>query len=516
MRKCAKEFAEWVVRSTDTHFNRWLTVVIVSAHGYAMCVFGATFWVDSIGYIEMAETLTSVQNLREYYNVTHSFLFSHYMPGLPAVWLAMQLLPVSMQWPVLALLQHGIAAMALYYAFVTVNRYWPSRLHLVVCGILCLLPFYQSFHNMLMTESMNASFVLIATAASLDLLLGGRFRSRPFIILVVALLVGSQFRAQTALLIVGLGLVALLGVRHLLSRWAVVLVVAAVFGYGAFPLYRSAVLGYVLTPGTSLTPLYYVTEVNPHPSKDLAGRMSKVASFPEDLGPEKLLAEGVRDNVFQLMRHWQAQGMSYREIAATGNRIAWLIRTDTWQVMLHCVVCGVTGSGFPLVSRLGPSDHEVFRGITMRQWLYGVVTHYRWLSWVEKSSYRDDFEKIVVRKFPKSGQALAGALDPYFSSIGVRWRDPLYLGRLLPDVWFLIGMVSACCLLGKCRRVGILFLWPILCNVATLASVPLGNPRYSYVLVPLFFLAAASCIGMFTNAGEKKAGMSETRGFLTD
>src|ERR1700721_74329 len=137
-----------------------MLVIIVGAHTLAFWSFGATFWIDSIAYVSLGDALFDPNKLRTFYDGIGRWSYSHLGPGTPLFWSGLQLLPTRLQWPTMAVLQHLMAALSCWSAFAWAIR--PCLLALCGVGVLSFLPFYESGHQMLMTESFASSLLLIA------------------------------------------------------------------------------------------------------------------------------------------------------------------------------------------------------------------------------------------------------------------------------------------------------------------------------------------------------------------
>jgi hypothetical protein len=69
--------------------------------------------------------------------------------------------------------------------------------------------------------------------------------------------------------------------------------------------------------------------------------------------------------------------------------------------------------------------------------------------------------------------------------------DPMRLTIMPLDLWAAIGLFSIVFLLFPPFDVrGAILSMPIIINFIVMALVPLGNPRYSYSLIPIYFIAA--------------------------
>jgi hypothetical protein len=77
--------------------------------------------------------------------------------------------------------------------------------------------------------------------------------------------------------------------------------------------------------------------------------------------------------------------------------------------------------------------------------------------------------------------------------ISVAQVDPLYFGRIPFDLWAFLGLFGiAYTFLFRSFFVGLLLAVPPIVNFLVMFSVPLGNVRYAYCLLPIYMLALIS------------------------
>nr|AAK11640.1 NLPE2 [Rhizobium etli] len=176
-------------------FGRVSAALIVGIHIYGIIVFGSTFWIDSSVYVALSEALKSPQGMTEFYQEGGRWMFSHLQPGVSLLWLCLSIFDETWRWPVLAICQHAIAALALWVTFCTVNRYWPTWLHLAPITILVFLPTYQSFHNALLTESLTSSLFLLSFSACLRIAFEYNVRKLDIFTSLLAIFLITQFRS---------------------------------------------------------------------------------------------------------------------------------------------------------------------------------------------------------------------------------------------------------------------------------------------------------------------------------
>jgi len=490
--------AAW--HSLHEHAEVWIVAIAVAAHLWGACAFGAAFWVDSSVYIQYGESFKSLEAFRYTFGeIWNPVRDSHVVPGMPLIWLCLSSLPAAWRWPVLAVAQHGLGALAVSVLFCGAVRRHRSRWLVLGTAILCFNPFYQSFHNMLMTEAVTVSILLL----SLNLLLG--VRGRAWIGMKVASWSGvlvfliCQFRACAGLMVAGwVGLAWLRTSRRRLV-YLVPVALGLVAGYYGFALVRFAATGDFVRPGLRADRFVYVLAAAPCPS--VRARHTAEAELPDGWTLERF--EGKNGAIHELghcVAAMRAEGSDDRQIVKRFGRAASALASDG-RFLLHRLVYACAGSGLTLVFRLGPLDYEIKRGSDMRGALYGALGHYRWLAWIYYASYREDFDFLVkrpARLYPDAGQwrLLAAMVELYLVDAPVWCRDPFWLGRVFPDVWAVSGLVAGLYLLLKRRVEGLMILWAFALNGAVLASVPLSGVRYCYILLPIALAGVSTALSV--------------------
>lgn len=432
-------------------FNLELAVVIIVCHLYYIWALGATFWFDSYVYVSLGEGLRSWKNLQAFYQNSGIWFASHIQPGVPLVWLAMSIFPQTLQYPFLVLLQHGMAACATFFAFSAANTIWPSRLHLLVCFLLSALPFYQSLHNALLTESISSSLLLTAFALSVKMLKKDVFERTSFLILLGLLFVVGQFRSYLSVIAAFYALIILFQHRIVATRYLIALLCACVLAATAFPVYRYVATRQLFMPGSGLNSLMAGLWVNPHPSEKTLNELSH-NKFPPDL-PLSLIVKSGLDygKAKRLGSFWQAtEGLKGAEINKRAEHMGYVLRSDGVEVLANRLIYAATSCGSLLVYKVGPKTYEVFRGMTMEQHYQHQRNHYSWLSGLDPLPYQGLFDTFFKKPvtlpllFTQEAQrSIVFAFEHYLSDHSRAARDPLLVGRLLPDCWVLLAAFSA-------------------------------------------------------------------------
>ncbi|ANM15754.1 hypothetical protein AMK06_CH00815 [Rhizobium sp. N541] len=466
--------------------------LIICIHAYALVVFGATYWIDSRDYISLATAMSSPSGLQLFYQTTGQWIFSHLGPGVPGAWLLLSELPVSWQWPALAIFQHMVAAGALIFAFRTVYRLWPSPVHMIFVLLLLLLPAYQAFHNSLLTESCTSSFVLIGFSCCLRIARGNRSVGSCVVVALIVIACVTQFRSYWGAIVALMLFYALISRAFLISRWMVVLFAVSAGSVLAFPTYRYLQDGQFFLPAGGINLLISASQANPHPSSTV-NTLLNVAGFPDTLTHSGI----TMSDALLIAEKWRAEGRSNSEINEKAEELASALRSDGASVQLNRFLYGMASIGAILPSAVVPQTHEVFPGYSPRNFLDHLYGYYRWQSWASSEDYRSGFDRFFgpqaasdAAVFPfavLSNAKIYAAFNPYISTFGVALRDPIKIGVLPPDLWLLLALLAAAFLTVQAKEVTILLLCSLAPAFAVAYAFPLGNPRYSVPLLPLYF-----------------------------
>lgn len=475
--------------------------LIICVHAYALLVFGATYWIDSRDYVSLATGMSGPSDLQLFYRTVGEWIFSHLGPGVPAAWLLLSKLPISWQWPALAMFQHTLAAAALIFASRTVYCLWPSPVHLVFVLLLLLLPAYQAFHNSLLTESCTSSLVLIGFSCCLRIALEKRSINNRVIVALIVIVCVTQFRSYWGAIVALMLFYALVSRSLLISRWMVVLFAVSAGSALAFPTYRYLQTGHFFLPAGGINRIISASQVNPHPSSAVKA-LIHAAGFSDAAALGEGRDSGITmSDTLSAAEKWRSEGLSNSEINEKAEELASALRSDGMSVQLNRLIYGMASIGAILPSAVIPQTHEVFPGYPPRDFLNHLYDYYRWQSWTASQDYRSTFELFFGPQaasdaaiFPFAGSsnaAIYAMFNPYISSFPERLRDPINIGVAPPDLWLMSALLAAVILIIQAREVTILLLCALAPAFAVAYAFPLGNPRYAVPLFPLYFFVTS-------------------------
>jgi hypothetical protein len=144
---------------------------------------------------------------------------------------------------------------------------------------------------------------------------------------------------------------------------------------------------------------------------------------------------------------------------------------------------------------LGNPDKVIHRGFTNRTYAHHAAYWEKWEGGTLREDYSQELDTVV--KFSKDNGALydASVVDdlersvrPFLADHPVSMRDPLGLLHVPSDVWFLGWGIGLCIIWKMNRMLAGILMASMLATYVMSASVPVGNARYAYPLLPLYII----------------------------
>ncbi len=478
---------------TEMTYSAIMIVVIFGSHIMAFCTFGATFWIDSLAYISLGDALFDPVKLRIFYDGIGHWSYSYLGPGVPLLWSGLQFFPTNLQWPAMAILQHSVAAFSCWLAFAWAIR--PCLLSLAGVFVLSLLPFYQSGHQMLMTESLAASLLLIAVASAI------RLTTRPwseaiFVLLLGTLFLVTQFRSYFGIMVAVLGAVVLFRTGRWRSRRLIILIAVGGASILAFPTYRFLAIRQFFMPSFGSNALVWALWADPEPSTNLISVFEQ-ADLPPEYTAREILANGLDYKGAALIaRHWRQEGLTDAQIDNRTHELAKQLHRDGMRPTINRFLYGLASCGFLFPYKLGPATYQVVRGKSMEAEWNHQSGYYKWFSWTGSADYKKAFNFMFrapqthIPSSIESQQESIVAFEPHVKAEHEYFRDPLLLSAISIDVWGLLGLMGVLMLcFRRNSEQAFILLIPLAINFLATASAGVPNVRYAYALIPIYFLA---------------------------
>ena len=490
--------------------NRHVALILLISHTWCFFAFGATFWIDAITFVNLGESMRSAESLKAFYDGYGSWFSGYQQPGLPVFWLMISALPLNMQWPFMAVTQHGAAAVAAYICFTTMNNRWPGGAHLFFFLALCFFPFYQSLHNAYLSESLTSTLLLLEFSFFMRAIWGAGRPNAELASMAACVALITQLRAQCGLMGLAMIFLVLIKRKMIFSISTVVIgIIIAISGF-AYPAYRN-VAGGPFMPSQGMYALIYSLYSNPSPSPELREEFSRLPYLPPGKKLNTMFNEGLSTFAAEeLAQSWRNEGLSDAQIARRSGMLGAMIKNDGSSVILNRIFMGLTSTGLMAPNCLRSPDTIVFPKTGSREWCKLVYGHYRYLSWIDSGTHQAEFDQFFSHpffKFPslydtygkqemariKSGEMV----KPYLSAVAPAWRNPIGMGYIPPDIWIIGAILGFYFLYIEERWIFMAVLAMMSINFAVSFMFPVGNPRFSYPLYPIYFATASLAASIY-------------------
>jgi hypothetical protein len=482
----------------DRRLTAALGGLIVGIHGYFLWALGAAFGYDTILYAQLGDALTSRGGLERFYAGPRYYIFQHVAPGVGLLWATLSDLAGGYTWVVFALIQHGLAAGALFYVLTAVRSQLSGWFAVLAAVLVCFDPIYQSLHNTPMTESLTGSLLLIATGASIGALVSSCLTWRSLAVVGAAGVLGTQVRSQFALYVL-LFLAIVACARREGRAWvkigACTLVVVA--GALLWPAYRYAVTGHFFLPNVDYIALESALRYNMTPSAKAFSTL-KALPLPDGLSAEGLVAGGMNyRDAARIGAHLTTTGYDDRRARAVLSDTARALRCDSLGVIENEMRLSLLSIGAARIPFWGNPERPIHRGFTVHDYLEHVRYWEKWEAGTLWTNYQPEFLRFLDEfrqdrdlYDPEMVDALKRKLIGYFADRSIALRDPLRMTRIPSELW-IAGWIGALVYFGRWSTWAVVLLVsPVIANYAVSLGVPIGNPRYAYPLMPLYTIGS--------------------------
>lgn len=489
-----------VINYSNRVSNTPLAIISIGLHCYSLIVFGGVFWIDSTAYVSLGQALIRENGLQYFYTGCGTWFYSHLQPGLPLLWLAIENLPNNLHWPILAIFQHSLGALSLYYFFSTLNNNWPSRWNYLGCGLIAILPFYQAAHNSLMTESVSSSLMLIGLSLALRMKNDTTLDREKLLLLLLTILLETQFRSYFGVLLFGASLISLYKFNISYLRTSFILAFCLAISVLAFPAYRYVETGAFWLPGLGMNKLQAGWWINPNPTKETLRKLERF-DFPANLSPSTRTNKGLDYNeATSIALHWRKNGLTDQEINRRAVSAGELLANDSSRVFINRGLRALTSSGFVLPYCYLNPNTIVFPGYTAKMFCDHIMNTYVFHSWLSVDDHKAVFNNFFHRDTSKesfqkpfqeiSSRSIYDDTREYINESKIWQKDPLRIGNIAPDWLIIFSLFSMTFTNRQQRPFSLMCAWLIIGNAYFNYLASVGNPRYGYFLFPIYIAFA--------------------------
>lgn len=476
-------------------FIATLVFTSVILHLFMAVNMGAKFWWDSITYFQLADAIRN-NSLRALYEGPFGIVFQHLTPGLPLLIVIFESLFGSAMWLAFATFQNGLDIISGIYFATAFSRHISRSGQLAIVFLTSAFPYFSSFHNSILTESVTSSLVMIVTGIALRSL-EARLKLIPalFQILIFGV-IGGQIRSYVIGISAGLSLLIVFNQDRFSRPWlyAIVLMTTAA-GILIFPIYRTAEGIEFFLPRVDALMLMHANYVNWEPDERSKHAIEDVVLDPaiarkletpnSDVGP---------NDVVKMVDDLVRAGLSRAQAVSSIKQAAWIVRTQSWEVIGRQLQLSLSSLGLQRISTCCDPTRELANGYTGRKMLAHLQFYYRWNAGLDPNDYTKLFDiySNLYRANPqyyskKTIEWYTTRIGPHVVAHPSPWRDFLKLDAISPDLLVVLG-VSGFMMMGF-RDWKIIFILGLLVFPiygASVSTVLVGDNRYAHLLWPFY------------------------------
>jgi hypothetical protein len=260
--------------------------------------------------------------------------------------------------------------------------------------------------------------------------------------------------------------------------------------------------GHGFTPNVDYISLEAALRYNVKPSPE-AMNVLRALPLPDGLSADDLVTNGMNySDAARIGAHLRRIGFDDAAARHVLSKVARAIKWDSLDVIQNEMRLSLLSIGMKRVPFVGDPDKVIHRDLTVHRYLHHVRYWEKWEAGTLWSSYAPEFERFLTefrreRELydPKMVDQVERRLTPYFVDHPISVRDPLRMVGIPSELW-IAGWVGALVYLGR-RHIGlvILLVSPVVANYVLSLSVPIGNPRYAYPLMPMYTIGSVIFLG---------------------
>jgi hypothetical protein len=497
MRNAALKTEKTFFRGHEGRWDIFLLFFSIAAQGYSIVVTGAKFWIDSIVYVQLALALFDADQLSKLYNSEFGFLYQHTQPGLPFLIRTLEAVFGERMWPALTVTQGLLSALAVTYFVLTFRDKLSRPAQLAAVFICGLHPYFVSFNNAALTESVSASILLISIGLAIRAVEGRLSLGVSLSLLLPLSILAAQFRPYLGLVgIISAVLVVFEQGRPRRFLLYAIIALALAVGTFTFPVYR-AVLGLdFFLPNVDALMLTHVSYVTWDLDSEAAQSLNSVVLNDEIrarlIGKDPVSYADAKHMFDDLVAAGSSSGKARQTIAAA----AWRLRTSSIGAIERQLQLPLASIGFQYAPVCCQPSRQLTRDLISSALFRQIRYYFRWNAGVDGSSYVDLFDSFT--KTTRSSQTFTESAEnfyiarirPYVTDSLKPYRDPLHLTSLVSDPLIILGWFGIWLFFWSADRIALLIMAVPFATIYAVAVYThiFGDNRHAHPLIPIVII----------------------------
>ena len=190
------------------------------------------------------------------------------------------------------------------------------------------------------------------------------------------------------------------------------------------------------------------------------------------------------------------------QINARAEKLGTVLRNDDDDVFINRFLFGLASTGAVLPYCALDKNLTVFPGMSAKRMCEHQLNNFLFLSWIDQSEHANLFKAFFVNSAgtdnfalqERSKSRIASATSSYLSKSSPILRNPFLIGWIPPDVWLALSFLALIYLVIQEKYLAALIVAAIGINFLVTFHFPLGNARYAYSLVPLYFVVMSVAV----------------------
>ena len=452
----------------------------------------ATFWWDSIAYLELSEYMKSLVLWRDYHHSEYRFLFQHIGYGLSGLIRLIELIQGNDSLITLIIFQNILNWLSVcFLAYAIFEKYKSLSISIITIVLCSFSSFYLMFNNAYMTESINASLLNFG----LGIIIRSKFNDlKPYVILSLIIFLSFQFRISTPIILMCFLMAKLINSSFSKSSFLTFSIIFCL-GYALMPVFRYVTTDKFYFPNHHSIQPRLALLYNPNPSKQLVQDLENY--FKNDVSLLKIREFDYPDFAI-LANDMSINGMDDSQVRENFSELVKRIKYDNWNTISNSMLIATTSLGFTHHELIQKKQREITFNQTAERSSNHVRNHYKWLQW-RSGNYINTFESFLTR-FNKDRKVYSESSINKFKNnlkgriVGQRSLSRIWFIDYLPPFLF-TSLAIIFAIFGLFRShyreisISILLTLASYLFISFLASA--GNPRYFHGIYIVAVLGAS-------------------------